>query len=1313
MKKFFSILLAACMMISSISFTVAADTVSLFDESEIHITSAQDLIQMASDIQSDAQGGAGKVYYLDNDISLDNMLWSANIGVKGHPFRGTFDGQGHVIKDFTLSITDELPYGIFGAVAGSAQIKNVGVENGAGTAANWTHAIGGLIGEAAENATVESCYAKNITIDATTTYGYAKRGGGLIGLVDGSGINVKNCYAIGCAMEDGEVDEDGGLIGGIHAVAQVENCYSNTLLARCKEEGLKSKVVNSYYVDSPHWPQECYAGERITADQLKDMAADLGSAYTADTAAANNGYPILSWQKDSRLDDGEASIVSTSLESGEEVGLIGTEIEVLFDKYIDKTTVKTENIQISPAISFTVTPGSASSSDSIRIALDTLQLDTAYTITFLDGFKTLAGFSVADGENITFRTVKTMPAFQITRTTPEDGAANVSVKDFAITAVFNNLIDFAALTDNAVTVTPSASYRVEKGSAENELKVVFTEELRANTDYTVEFTNQIISLTNMAAVPKSVHFKTEKGFSNLVDNGNMENTALLSVFDDKNRNESIMFADETERTGSKNYVLKFSPAWGDQPVITKTSIQKAGVYRMSAWVKTEEAQEVAMAFWCGGDNWDTRKHQLNANEWYYLSEEFTVTSPNMPEEISIRSVGQKVMYIDDWSIYDVGLAPDRTPQLRSSGIENGATEVSTISPAVDLEFDTPIRFDTMLSGITVTPNNKIEKVLFDVNDALRCTVQLGNLDPNTQYTLTLNGVRDFKGKALTGSTAITFTTVTVKETDAKVVSTTPTDGQTGISCTDATVSITFDSPMDPATFGYITVTPDAGAKVVPDAKDIKKCTITLDGSKMQKGTQYTVTVPDRVMTINGQKTTPYTFRFTTVTIAELVQMVNAALGNPDEMKTAIESVYSEMDALETYDYVKNQLPQQMTAFYTAMANGSRLADLSALTDAMNACAFSLILNHVSDASVIETMIVSVLNEGTAAIFSDAVLTSDASRSEIVNYAMTNKDQSYEKLYAELITQVICKPFDTLRGAEGIEKLLKLAKDNFTGSDSISTLLDTIDAKTNPAAYYKKLQGITPKSLADIKAALTNAINTTGDSTSGGNGGGSSGGGGGRGNSGLGGGSSAGGSASNAMFYGNEPQNQEAFVDLSEALWAKDSILKLYHMGIINGKGNRRFAPNDILTRAEFAKIAVMVNGGSVENASVDFVDLSTNDWSYPYVASAYQKELIHGIGDRRFGGDMSITREDMAVILLRMLQSAGIGIESGNVSFTDESDISDYAKDAVSVLNQMGMIRGVGDGKFDPKGITTRAQAAVVFDRFLDVCNRNETGGNK
>ncbi len=1310
MKKFFSILLAACMIMSSISFTVAADTVSLFGESEIHITSAQDLIQMASDIQSDAQGGAGKVYYLDNDISLNNMLWNSNIGVKGHPFCGIFDGQGHTIKDFTLSITDELPYGIFGVVAGSAQIKNVGVENAAGTASNWTHAIGGLIGEVNENATVESCYAKNISINATTTQGYAKRGGGLIGLVNGSGVNVKNCYAIDCAMDDSEVDEDGGLIGGIHAVAQVENCYSNTLLVRCKEEGLKSKVVNSYYVDSPHWPAECYAGVRITADQLKNKAVDLGSAYTTDTAEVNDGYPILSWEKDSRLDDGETSIVSTSLEPGKEVGLIGTELEVHFDRYLDKTTVKTENIEISPAVSFTVTPGSTSRSDSIKIALDTLQLDTAYTVTFLDGFKTLAGFPVAAGENVTFHTVKTMPEFQITRTTPEDGATDVSVKNFTVSAVYNNLIDFSSLTDNAVTITPSASYRVEKGAAENELKVIFTDELRANTDYTVEFTNQVISLTNMSALPKSVHFKTEKGFSNLVDNGNMENTALLSGFDDKNRNESIMFADETDRTGSKNYVLKFSPAWGDQPVITKTVIQKAGVYRMSAWVKTEEAQEVAMAFWCGGDNWDTRKHQLNANEWYYLSEEFTVTSPNMPEEISIRSIGQKVMYIDDWSIYDVSLAPDRTPQLRFSGIENGATEVSTISPSVDLEFDAPVRFDTLLRGITMTPNNKIEKVLFDANDALRCTVRLGNLDPNTRYTLNLSGVKDFKGRALTGSAAITFTTVTVKDTAAKVVSTTPADGQTTIPCTNAAISITFDSPMEPATLGNITVTPDAGAKVIPDTKDIKKCIVTLDGSKMQKGTQYTVTVPDRVMTINGQKTEPYVFRFTTVTISELVQMVNAALGNPDAMKTAIESVYSEMDAIETYDYILNQLPQQKMAFYTAMANGSRVADLSALTDAMNACAFSLILNHVTDVSVIETMIVSVLNEGTAAIFTDTALTNSASRAGIVNYAMTNKDQSYEKLYAELITQVTCKPFDTLRGAEGIEKLLKLAKDNFKDSNSISALLDTIDAKTNPAAYYKKLQGITPKSLADIKAALINVINTTSDSTSGGNGGGSSGGG--RVNSGSGGGGTSG-SASNPMFYGNEPQNQEAFVDLAEALWAKDSILKLYHMGIINGKGNRRFAPNDTLTRAEFAKIAVMVNGGSVENASVDFVDLSTNDWSYPYVASAYQKELIHGIGDRRFGGDMSITREDMAVILLRMLQSAGIEIESGNVSFTDESDISDYAKDAVSVLNQMGMIRGVGDGKFDPKGITTRAQAAVVFDRFLDVCNRNETGGNK
>ena len=96
-----------------------------------------------------------------------------------------------------------------------------------------------------------------------------------------------------------------------------------------------------------------------------------------------------------------------------------------------------------------------------------------------------------------------------------------------------------------------------------------------------------------------------------------------------------------------------------------------------------------------------------------------------------------------------------------------------------------------------------------------------------------------------------------------------------------------------------------------------------------------------------------------------------------------------------------------------------------------------------------------------------------------------------------------------------------------------------------------------------------------------------------------------------------------------------------------------------------------------------------------------------------FGGNQSISREDMAVILARMANNAGIDINIAESTFSDANEISDYARKAVAALNGAGIINGVGDGKFDPKGITTRAQAAVVFDRFLNLLDSTETGGEK
>ena len=81
-----------------------------------------------------------------------------------------------------------------------------------------------------------------------------------------------------------------------------------------------------------------------------------------------------------------------------------------------------------------------------------------------------------------------------------------------------------------------------------------------------------------------------------------------------------------------------------------------------------------------------------------------------------------------------------------------------------------------------------------------------------------------------------------------------------------------------------------------------------------------------------------------------------------------------------------------------------------------------------------------------------------------------------------------------------------------------------------------------------------------------------------------------------------------------------------------------------------------------------------------------------------------ITRQDMAVILCRALEKKNINLIAGEVVFSDESEISEYAKPAVVKLASSGILKGMSDGSFAPIGVLTRAQAAKAIDEALKKC---------
>ena len=180
-------------------------------------------------------------------------------------------------------------------------------------------------------------------------------------------------------------------------------------------------------------------------------------------------------------------------------------------------------------------------------------------------------------------------------------------------------------------------------------------------------------------------------------------------------------------------------------------------------------------------------------------------------------------------------------------------------------------------------------------------------------------------------------------------------------------------------------------------------------------------------------------------------------------------------------------------------------------------------------------------------------------------------------------------------------------------------------------------------------------------------------------------------------------NNELFTDLDGFEWAKDYINSLSSKKVINGFGDGTFKPGNKVTREEFVKMLVVALDlkGDIK---LGFNDVDSTHWAYGYIKTAVASGIVNGISDTEFGITSEITRQDMAVMAYRAAKKVGKlnNIEPDKNNFSDESDIADYAKDAIAYMKSAGIINGVGENMFNPLGTATRAETAVVISKIID-----------
>ncbi|WP_106769246.1 pullulanase [Paenibacillus faecalis] len=178
---------------------------------------------------------------------------------------------------------------------------------------------------------------------------------------------------------------------------------------------------------------------------------------------------------------------------------------------------------------------------------------------------------------------------------------------------------------------------------------------------------------------------------------------------------------------------------------------------------------------------------------------------------------------------------------------------------------------------------------------------------------------------------------------------------------------------------------------------------------------------------------------------------------------------------------------------------------------------------------------------------------------------------------------------------------------------------------------------------------------------------------------------------------------KSFADLS-GHWSENAVKELAAKQIVMGTSDALFSPDQQLTRAQFAAMLVRaLNLDDEGQGNAAFKDVDSKAWYASAVAAAHHHGLVSGKGKNVFAPNAVITREEMAVMLLRAYELKGDSSTSAGVPiFKDKDQISAWAAPKVNKVLTLGLMKGHANGTFAPKAAATRAESAQAMLNLLN-----------
>ncbi|MEK3716626.1 endo-1,4-beta-xylanase [Paenibacillus sp. FSL R7-0333] len=171
-------------------------------------------------------------------------------------------------------------------------------------------------------------------------------------------------------------------------------------------------------------------------------------------------------------------------------------------------------------------------------------------------------------------------------------------------------------------------------------------------------------------------------------------------------------------------------------------------------------------------------------------------------------------------------------------------------------------------------------------------------------------------------------------------------------------------------------------------------------------------------------------------------------------------------------------------------------------------------------------------------------------------------------------------------------------------------------------------------------------------------------------------------------------------------WAAESVEALAAKGILPLGAEASYESGVLMNRAEFAQLLVDAFDLQAEAAAPGFKDVSTDSPYAEAINIAGALGIVKGRADRLYSPNATLSRQEMAVMLNRLVQLEQIILKDDSAavqSFKDLNQLSAEASGAIEKLRAAGVIQGAQNGNFLPKAQMTKEQAAVVVYRIISL----------